>query len=69
MHTARIVVLLAIVWNGGLVIQFVRQYMDRQQLEWPLVLVNQFNVVPRHFVGDIWRLIRAPGSFYQGGKS
>lgn len=63
------IALLAILWNGGLIIQFVKQYMDRQQLEWPLVLVNQFTVVPRHFVGDIWRLIRAPGSFYQGGGS
>lgn len=61
--------LAVILWNCGLIVQFVKQYMDRQQLEWPLVLVNQFTRVPRHLVGDLWRLIRDPGSFYQGGKS
>ncbi len=62
-------VILAILWNGGLIIQFVRQYMDRQQLEWPLVLVNQFTKVPSHLAQDLWRFVRDPGSFYQGGKS
>ena len=62
-----IVVLLAIVWNGGLIIQFVKQYMDRQQLDWPLVFTNQFTAVPQHFFGDLWRLIRDPSSFYSGG--
>jgi hypothetical protein len=60
---------LVILWNCGLIVQFVKQYMDRQQLEWPLVFVNQFTVVPRHLAGDLWRFIRDPGSFYQGGKS
>lgn len=60
--------LLAILWNGGLIVQFVKQYMDRQQLDWPLVLVNQFTQVPRHLAGDLWRFVRDPGSFYQGGK-
>jgi hypothetical protein len=64
-----VLAVLAILWNGGLIVQFVRQYMDRQQLEWPLVLVNQFTVVPRHLVGDLWRFVREPGSFYQGGGS
>lgn len=59
----------AILWNCGLIVQFVKQYMDRQQLEWPLVLVNQFTTVPRHLAGDLWRLVRDPGSFYQGGSS
>jgi hypothetical protein len=62
-----ILAIAAILWNGGLIVQFVKQYMDRQQLEWPLVLVNQFTQVPRHLFGDLWRLIRAPNSFYQGG--
>jgi hypothetical protein len=62
-----IVVLVAILWNGGLIIQFVKQYMDRQQLEWPLFLVNQFTKVPRNLVGDLWRAIRDPSSFYSGG--
>lgn len=61
--------IIAILWNCGLIVQFVKQYMDRQQLEWPLVFVNQFTAVPRHLAGDLWRLIRDPGSFYQGGKS
>lgn len=60
---------LVILWNCGLIIQFVKQYMDRQQLQWPLVFVNQFTEVPRHLAGDLWRFVRNPGSFYQGGKS
>ena len=59
--------LLAIVWNGGLIIQFVKLYMDRQQLDWPLVLTNQFTTVPRHLLGDLWRAIHDPSSFYNGG--
>ncbi len=62
-----IVVLLAIVWNGGLIIQFVKMYMDRQQLDWPLVFTNQFTQVPRHLLGDLWRAVRDPSSFYSGG--
>ncbi len=64
-----IVVVLAILWNGGLILQYVKFDMDRQRLAWPLVLTNQFTVVPRHAIGDLWRLIRSPGSFYQGGAS
>jgi hypothetical protein len=60
---------LVILWNCGLIIQFVKQYMDRQQLEWPRVFVNQFTLVPRHLVGDLWRFVRDPGSFYKGGGS
>ena len=37
-----VLVALVILWNCGLMVQFVKQYMDRQQLEWPLVIVNQF---------------------------
>jgi hypothetical protein len=62
-----VVVLLAILWNGGLMIQFVKLYMDRQQLDWPLVLINQFTKVPQHLFGDLWRFFRDPGSFYNGG--
>lgn len=62
-------VIIAILWNGGLILQFVRLDMDRQHLEWPRVLTNQFTVVPRHLLGDLWRMVRDPGSFYQGGRS
>ena len=62
-------VIVAILWNGGLILQFVTLSMDRQHLEWPRVLTNQFTVVPRHLVGDLWRMVRDPGSFYQGGRS
>jgi hypothetical protein len=62
-----IVVVVAILWNGGLILQFVELDMNRQHLGWPLVLTNQFTVVPRHLLGDLWRLVRDPGSFYQGG--
>ena len=61
-------VIVAILWNGGLILQFVRQYMDRQQLEWPLVLVNQFTVVPRNLFSDLWQFLRDPASFYNGGR-
>ncbi len=62
-----IIVVLAILWNGGLILQFVRLDMDRQHLDWPRVLTNQFTVVPRHLLGDLWRMVRDPASFYQGG--
>lgn len=64
-----VVVALAILWNGGLILQYVRLDMDRQRLDWPRVLTNQFTAVPRHAVGDLWRVVRDPGSFYQGGAS
>jgi len=63
-----IVAVAAILWNGGLILQFVRLDMNRQHLDWPLVLTNQFTVVPRHAVSDLWRMVRDPGSFYQGGR-
>jgi hypothetical protein len=63
-----IVVLAAILWNGGLIVQFVRLYMDRQQLDWPLVLTNQFTVVPRNLASDLWRFVQDPGSFYNGAR-
>ncbi|MCA1668629.1 MAG: glycosyltransferase family 39 protein [Thermomicrobia bacterium] len=62
-----IIAMLAILWNGGLILQFVRLDMNRQHLDWPLVLTNQFTTVPRHLVGDLWRMVRDPGSFYRGG--
>ncbi len=64
-----VIVVLAILWNGGLILQYVTLAMDRQRLDWPLVLTNQFTVVPRHAIGDLWRLVRNPGSFYHGGAS
>lgn len=64
-----VLAVIAILWNGGLMIQFIKLYMDRQQLEWPLVFVNQFTEVPRHLISDVWRLITNPSSFYQGGGS
>ena len=63
-----IIVIIAILWNGGLILQFVELDMNRQHLDWPLVLTNQFTVVPRHLIGDLWRMVRDPGSFYQGGR-
>lgn len=35
-------------WNLSLMAQFGLRLMDRQQLEWPRVAVNQFTTVPRH---------------------
>ena len=64
-----VIAVVAIVWNGGLILQFVTHAMDRQHLVWPLVLTNQFTVVPRHLLGDLWRMIRDPASFYQGSAS
>lgn len=64
-----VIAVIAILWNGGLILQFVTHDMDRQRLTWPLVLANQFTVVPRHLLGDLWRLVRDPASFYQGGAS
>jgi hypothetical protein len=62
-----IIVVIAILWNGGLILQFVELDMNRQHLDWPLVLTNQFTVVPQHLLGDLWRMVRDPGSFYHGG--
>ncbi len=52
-------------WNLSLMVQFGLRLMDRQQLEWPRVAVNQFTEVPRHalragvlFLTDRERLAR-----------
>ena len=59
-----IVSLLAVAWNGGLILQFVTEMMDRQKLEWPKVLLNQFRL-PGELPGIIRRLIIDRGSFYK----
>ena len=41
-------------WNLGLMVQFGLKLMDRQQLEWPRVAVNQVSEVPRHLVRAAW---------------
>jgi hypothetical protein len=57
---------LAIAWNCGLIVQFVLdgQWMNRQQLEWPKNLVNQFRL-PAKLPGVIHRLITDRHSFYK----
>jgi hypothetical protein len=57
---------LAIAWNCGLIVQFVLdgQWMNRQQLEWPKNLVNQFRL-PAKLPGVIHRLIADRHSFYR----
>ena len=57
--------LAAILWNAGLVVQFVMGYMDRQGMAWPLVLQNQLTRVPRGLPGIVQRLLTNRGSFYQ----
>ncbi len=64
-----VIAVIAILWNGGLILQFVTHAMDRQRLIWPLVLTNQFTVVPQHLLSDLWRMVRDPASFYHGGAS
>lgn len=59
---------LAIYWNVGFLVQFVLQTMNRQGLEWPTVLVNQFVAVPRDVARNFGRLLTNRDSFYQGGK-
>ena len=59
-----LVSLLAVAWNGGLILQFVTEMMDRQKLEWPKVLLNQFRL-PGQLAGIIRRLIVDRGSFYK----
>jgi len=57
--------LLAIAWNAGLMIQFVlaEPWMNRQLLEWPRVLVNQFRL-PAALPGIIRQFVNDKGSFY-----
>jgi hypothetical protein len=43
------VVAVAVWWNLSLMVQFGLKLMDRQRLEWPRVLVNQFTEVPARF--------------------
>ena len=46
------------------ILQFVTEMMDRQKLEWPKVLLNQFRL-PGALPGIIRRLIIDRGSFYK----
>lgn len=55
----------AILWNFGLIVQFVMEYMNRQGMAWPLVLKNQVLVVPRALPGIVYRLLTDRRSFYQ----
>ncbi len=63
-----VLVAVTIYWNIGFIVQFVLLDMDRQRLEWPRVLVNQFVAVPRDLVRNVGRLLTNRDSFYQGGK-
>lgn len=56
--------ILAIAWNAGLIIQFVTLMMDRQRLEWPKVLINQFQI-PFRLPAIIRQLLTDRSSFYQ----
>jgi len=47
----RLVVVLAIWWNISLMVQFGLKLMDRQQLDWPGVMVRQVTVVPQRILG------------------
>lgn len=47
----RLVVVLALWWNISLMVQFGLKIMDRQQLDWPGVLVRQVTVVPQRILG------------------
>lgn len=60
-----IVSLVAILWNAGLIVQFVMEYMNRQGMSWPLVARNQFVVVPRELPGILMRLVTNRNSFYE----
>lgn len=56
--------LAVIAWNGGLIVQFVLEYMSRVRMEWPLVLQNQLRL-PGELPGIIHRLLTDRGSFYE----
>ncbi len=51
---AAAVLALFIWWNLSLMAQFGLKLMDRQQLEWPRVAINQFTEVPRHLGRAAW---------------
>jgi hypothetical protein len=44
----------AVWWNVSLMVQFGLKLMDRQQLEWPRVALNQVVEVPRHLLRASW---------------
>ena len=46
--------LLAVWWNVSLMVQFGLKLMDRQQLEWPRVAVNQVTEVPHRLARTLW---------------
>jgi hypothetical protein len=52
--TAAAVVAVFVWWNLSLMAQFGLKLMDRQQLEWPRVAINQFTEVPRHLGRAAW---------------
>ncbi len=56
--------LVAVAWNAGLIVQFVLEYMSRQRLEWPRVLLNQLEI-PGRLPGIVRRLLTDRGSFYR----
>ncbi len=61
-----IITLLAIAWNGGLLIQFVLagEWMSRQELVWPKNFLNQFRLIG-HLPTVIRQLITDRGAFYE----
>jgi hypothetical protein len=52
--TAAVVVAAFVWWNLSLMAQFGLKLMDRQQLDWPRVAINQFTEVPRHLGRAAW---------------
>lgn len=60
-----VISLIAILWNAGLIVQFVMEYMSRQGMSWPLVARNQFLVAPRELPGIVRRLLSDRKSFYE----
>lgn len=56
--------LLAVAWNGGLIVQFVLEYMNRAKMEWPRVFVNQLRL-PGELPGIVRRFLTDRNSFYE----
>ncbi len=52
--TAAVVLTAFVWWNLSLMAQFGLKLMDRQQLDWPRVAINQFTEVPRHLGRAAW---------------
>jgi hypothetical protein len=50
-------VVVCVWWNLSLIVQFGLKLMDRQQLEWPRVAVNQVTEVPRHLGRAAWLFV------------